>query len=95
MGIDKIGPLNNYNNYNKKINKKSSVDKTGSLDSVKISEEAKNMVESSKIKEIINNTPDVRQDRIDALKQKINNPDYLNKVIADGLADKIMESLDI
>jgi len=94
MGIDKIGPINNYNGINK-INKTSQAQKTNSLDSVNISQEAKSMADSSKIKEIIQNTPDVRMDKINEVREKMKDPDYLDKIIADGLADKIMESFKI
>ena len=92
MAIDKIGPINNYNEY-KKINKKGPAKKTDLSDSVSISKEAINMAENSKIMEIIKNTPDVRTDRVNEIKAKINNPDYINRDIIDKVAEKIIESL--
>ena len=94
MSIDKIGPLNNYNNYNK-VNKTDSSKKVSSSDSVNISKEALDKAENNRILEIVKNTPDVRIDRINELKSKINNPDYIDNAINDGLADKIMESFGI
>lgn len=92
MAIDKIGPINNYNEY-KKINKKGPTSKANLSDSVSISKEAMNMAENSKIMEIIKNTPDVRIDRINEVKAKLNNPDYINTDIIDKVAEKIIESL--
>ncbi len=94
MGIDKIGPINNYNNYNK-INKKDSLKDINTADSVSISKEALNMAETSKIMEIIKNTPDVRIDRINEVKAKLDNPDYIDNAITESVAEKIMESLEI
>ena len=93
MSIDKIGPVSNYNNYNK-VNKSDSSKKTGSSDSVSISKEALDMAENNRILEIVKNTPDVRIDRINEIKSKINNPDYIDNAIKDT-ADKIMESFGI
>ena len=92
MAIDKIGPINNFNEY-KKINKKGPIKKTNLSDSVSISKEAINMAETSKIMEIIKNTPDVRIDKINEIKAKIDNPDYINKDIIDKIAEKIIESI--
>ncbi|MBN2545489.1 MAG: flagellar biosynthesis anti-sigma factor FlgM [Spirochaetes bacterium] len=90
MGIDKIGPINNYNRY-EKINKKSPIDKSTSSDSVNISKEALNMAETNKIIEILNNTPDVRADKIKMLKEKINDPDYINETVTGAVADKLID----
>lgn len=92
MGIDKIGPINNYNKINN-IKKKNSLKKSESTDSVNISSEAKNMAETNKILEIVKNAPDVRADKVKEIKAKINNPDYINKMVAESLADKIIEAL--
>ena len=94
MSVDKIGPVNNYNNYNK-VNKSDPAKKVSSSDSVDISKEALDKAENNRILEIVKNTPDVRIDRINEIKSKINNPDYVENAIKDGLADKIMESFGI
>ena len=94
MGIDKIGPINNYNGFNK-INKKNSNDKVSSTDSVKISNEALNKAETNKIMEIVNNAPDVRIDRVNEVKEKLKNSDYIDEMVTDNLAEKIMEAFEI
>jgi len=94
MSIDKIGPINNINNYNK-VNKTNSSKKSDASDSVNISKEALDMAESNRIFDIIKSAPDVRIDKINELKSKINNPDYIDNAIKNGVAEKIMESLGI
>lgn len=94
MGIDKIGSINNYNEYNK-INKSTRIAKTKASDSVKISQEAASMAENKKIMDIINNTPDIRKDRVEAVKEKLKNPDYINDKLIDSLADNILHSFKI
>ena len=94
MGIDKIQNVNFNNGYNK-INKNKSLNKTSSSDSVNISEEAINKAETSKIMDIVKNSPDIREDKVREAKENINNPDYINEAIAKSLADKIMDLLEI
>jgi negative regulator of flagellin synthesis FlgM len=94
MGIDKIGPINNINNYSK-VNKKDAINKVDSTDSVSISKEALNMAETNKAMEIVNSAPDVRADRVNEVKAKMNNPDYIDEIIAKSLADRIMKALNI
>ncbi len=94
MDIDKIGPINNINNYNK-VNKKEQINKSESTDSVNISKEALNKAETNKAMEIVNNAPDVRADRINEVKAKLNNPDYIDDVVNNSLADRIMRALNI
>ena len=92
MGIDKIGPLNNYNSYNK-INKKNSVEKSDSSYSINISKEAMDMAENNKIIEIVKSAPDVRIDKINEIKAKINNPEYIDEAITGTVAEEIMNLL--
>lgn len=94
MGIDKIGNINNINGYNK-INKTNSTDKLKDGDSVSISKEALNKAEQAKIMEIVNNAPDVRIDRINEVKEKLKDPNYINDTLINSVADKIMDSFKI
>ena len=40
-------------------------------------------------------TPDVRSDRIAAVKEKIKDPSYLNNAVIDSAADRIMTSFGL
>ena len=58
--------------------------------SVKISPESKSMLEArNKALEIAKNAPDVRQEKIDAIKQRISNGEY--KVDAGKIADGMLK----
>lgn len=89
MGIDKIGSVNGVNEYSK-VNSVSKVKKNGAVDSVSISSKAEELNETKKIMEMINEVPDVRKDRVAELKQKINDPSYINDKLIAGLADKLL-----
>ena len=94
MSIDAIGPINNYNNI-QKINNKKPTGETESSDSVSISKEALDMAEKNKIMEILKNTPDIREDKIKEVKEKMKDPDYINDTVTDTLADQMMDLFKI
>ncbi len=93
MGIDKIGSINNYNEYNK-VKKTTRAANSRPLDSVKISSKAAGMAENKKIMDIINSTPDIRREKIEAVKEKLKDPDYISNTI-ESLADKLFNSKKI
>ncbi len=95
MNIEKIHGLNKI--Y--KANKKSSVKKTSQVnkgDHVSISADAMKNAEIARLKEAVTLAPDVRMDRVNELKAKINDPAYFNDdSVLHKLSDKIAESLGL
>ena len=71
------------------------VTKSNEGDSVNISREAKERAEDLKIRGIVNEAPDVRAERVAELKQKMNDPHYINDILIGATADKILDSLGI
>ncbi|MFC2280710.1 MAG: flagellar biosynthesis anti-sigma factor FlgM [Treponema socranskii subsp. buccale] len=95
MMIDKIGgvnPLNNVQNSHR-INEQGSP-KVGS-DSISVSDEAKRMAALYYANKVSAETPDVRSDRIAAVKEKIKDPSYLSNAVIDSAADRIMTSFGL
>lgn len=85
-------------NAPEKIAEKQSLEKSelGEKDTLKqdvIVELSRSSKEVQQIKEIISSTPDIREDRVAALKDKIESGEY--KIDPDGIAGKIIDdSLD-
>ncbi|HNZ25925.1 MAG TPA: flagellar biosynthesis anti-sigma factor FlgM [Spirochaetota bacterium] len=94
MSIGGIGPINNYNEY-QKITKKGKTEKVLTSDSVNISQEAMSKADAKRAMEIVKNAPDVRLDKIAELKERMKNPNYINDAIISGVADKIMDVFKI
>jgi negative regulator of flagellin synthesis FlgM len=94
MGIDKINPVNNYNGINK-IGKTDPLKNANSNDSIDISTEAIMKADSKKIMEIVNNTPDIRKDKIAEIKEKLKDPNYINDRIINKLSDEIIDTFKI
>ncbi|MDR1893602.1 MAG: flagellar biosynthesis anti-sigma factor FlgM [Spirochaetales bacterium] len=94
MTIDSIGPVDPLS----KINRSSRSPKTAPAsrgDAVQLSSEARNMSEIYRITEEVRLSPDVRQDRIDEIKAKLLDPNYINDTILNATAENIMKAFGL
>lgn len=94
MTIDRIGPLDPVS----KPNQTKQTEKTGKKtdkDSISFSSEARNMGEVYRAAEVAKNSPDIRMDRVEEVKQKLQDPDYINKKVVESVADSIMDLFGI
>jgi negative regulator of flagellin synthesis FlgM len=86
--VDSIGPIQ----PGKKPGQSSRVSETAKSDSITITSEAAKKAELYQAIEVANAAPEVRLDRVEELKQKINDPSYLNERIINATADRIMDA---
>jgi negative regulator of flagellin synthesis FlgM len=75
MVIDKIGNINNIIEP-KKSNPVASAKETKKKDSIEISSEGKKAAEASKVAQVVKDSPDIRIDRVQAIKEQIANGSY-------------------
>jgi negative regulator of flagellin synthesis FlgM len=94
MTIQGIGPLDPITKFNK-TDKPERVAKTDKSDSINVSEEAKSKAEIYNATEIAKNAEDIRWSKVEEVKQKLQNPDYINQKVIEEVADKIMENFKI
>ncbi len=94
MTIEGLGPVDPVSKYNK-TEKSEKPSKTQKNDSINVSAEAKNLGEIYKAAEGVKNSPDVRQDRIDEVKEKLKDPSYINDKVIESVAGKIMDMFEI
>jgi len=94
MVIDKIGNINNIIEP-KKTKSISSVKKDGKSDSIQISSEGKKAAETSRLNQIVKETPDIRTDRVREIKEKIKDGsyDFNNNKMLEMVADRIANLL--
>ncbi|MCM1321579.1 MAG: flagellar biosynthesis anti-sigma factor FlgM [Bacteroides sp.] len=95
MVINQIGgidPLKNVQNTHKTANK---MPVSLGEDTVSVSDEARELAEAYYLKEIADETPDVRSDVIARIKNKIQDPGYINAAVIDSVADRFLDSLGI
>ncbi|GHU39202.1 hypothetical protein FACS1894190_02820 [Spirochaetia bacterium] len=65
----------------------------GKVDSVSISEEAFKKADLLHAIDIVSAAPDVRADLVAEMKKKINDPAYINDIVLNGAAEKIIDVL--
>ena len=63
-------------------------------DSVSISTEAKEKADFLRVFDVVKETPDIRTELVAELKQKINDPAYMDAILG-GTADRIIRSLGL
>ena len=81
MMIDKIGGVNPLNNVQNTKRTQGTGNVKSSPDSISVSSEAKEMAQAFYLKGIADETPDVRMDLVEQIKQKIKDPSYLSNEI--------------
>ena len=92
MTIDRIGQLDPIQ-PGKKPGRTNHVGGTDKTDSINLSQEAKQKAELYQVIELIKSAPDLDDSRIAELRQKINDPSYINEKIVNATADKILSSM--
>jgi negative regulator of flagellin synthesis FlgM len=94
MTIDRIGSIDPIP-AGKKAGRSSQVDPGEKTDSIAFSQEAVEKGGLYQAIELVASAPDVRLDRIAELKDKINDPTYLNEALIKATADKIMDAFGL
>ena len=93
MTIDRLGPIDPLSKLNK-------TEKTGKpvkpevKDSISVSDEAKNLGEIYRATEVVKASPDIRMDKVEEIKQKMQDPDYIDSKIEE-VADRIMDAFGL
>ncbi len=95
MMIDKISSVNSINSL-QSAKRSNSVDRIrqGS-DEINVSLEAKRASDAYYLTQVANDTPDVRTELVEQIKQKIQDPNYLNDATIAATADKILSAFGL
>jgi len=92
MTIDRVGSIDPIQ-PDKKPGRASQVNQAPAKDSINISSEAVEKAELYRVKELAAAVSDIRTDKVEELKAKINDPSYLNKEVISATADRIIDAL--
>ena len=94
MTIDRLGPVDPVSKFNKSSRTEKAAPKDKS-DAVSVSDEARNMSEMYKASEAVKAAPDVRMDRVEEVKLKLQNPNYIDDTVLNSVAEGIMKSFGL
>ena len=92
MTIDRLGPVDPVGKYNK-TSKPAKVAKQAPADSIAFSEEARRSAALQQTADIVRSTPDIRMDRVEEVKAKLQDPNYIDNVVMEAVADRLMEDV--
>ena len=94
MTIDKLGPIESISKYNK-TEKVSRPEKKDASDSISFSEEAKSKGEIYKATEEAKMAPEVRMDRVEEVRKKLQDPAYIDDKVVESVAESVMDLFKI
>ena len=92
MTIDRIGPVEPIQ-PDKKPGRVNQVNGNPRTDSINISSEAQERAALQKVQELAAASPELNAERIAELRERINDPSYINERVLNATADRIIESL--
>ena len=75
----------------KKTERPARAEKTSAADSINVSVGAKEKAEIYNATEVAKSAPDLRMDRIEEVKKKLDDPTYITNEVISELADRLME----
>ena len=79
----------------KKTERPVAAEKAAAADSINVSEGAKEKAEIYNATEVAKSAPDLRMDRIEEVKRKLDDPMYITDKVIGELADRLMEVFKI
>jgi negative regulator of flagellin synthesis FlgM len=94
MTVERIGPPDPASNI-KKTEKTSRLQSKEELDAINVSEEAKSKSEVFKAAEAARLAPDIRTDKVEEAKRKLQDPTYPSQEVIEAVADGVLKAFGI
>jgi len=94
MTVERIGPLDPTSNV-KKSEKPSRLKTKSEIDSINVSEEARSKAEVLKATEAARTAPDIRMDKVEEMKRKLQDPSYPSEEVIQKTADGVLKAFGI
>lgn len=93
MTIERLGPVDPVQRYSQ--TEKTQRAARPKNDSVDFSDEARIKAELFQMTEQVKKAPDVRADRVAEVKKKLEDPNYIDDVVVEHVAEQIMDMFSI
>lgn len=94
MTIERLGPVDPIQKLNQ-TERTARPARARETDSIAVSEEAKLRAEMFQAAEAVRAMSDVRTDRVDEVRRRLEDPNYINDRVIDVVADNLMAAFDI
>jgi negative regulator of flagellin synthesis FlgM len=94
MTIERLGPIDPAHRYSQ-TDKAKAPKASPQNDSVAFSEEARQKAELHRLGEQVRQAADVRLDRVEEVRRKLENPDYINRRVVEHVAEQIMDMFNL
>jgi len=94
MSIERLGSLDPMAAYNRnqKVNR---IQSSEDADSVMVSQEARVKAEMLQLDSEVRKVSDVRMDKVEEIKLKLQDPNYINDAMISKVADRIMDAFGL
>lgn len=94
MTIERLGPIDPIQRYHK-TEKTSRSAGAQSGDAISLSDEARARSEFLQALEQVRDLPDIRQDRVEEVRRKLEDPSYISEKVVEAVADEILSVFDL
>jgi negative regulator of flagellin synthesis FlgM len=94
MTVGRIGHIDPLQS-GKKPGRAEPLQESDKTDSINLSSEAREKAEIYQVVELIKSAPEISEERIAELREKINDPSYINEKLVNATADKIMDAFGL
>ncbi len=94
MTVERIGPLDPPSNV-KKPEKPAQPRTKSDVDSINVSQEARTLAAASQAQESVRSAADVRVDKVEEAKRKLQDPTYPSQEVIEKTAEGIMKTFGI
>ena len=92
MMIDKVNYVSPVNNLQSTKRSNNVANSQRTSDEISVSEEAKAAAEAMYLKQVSDETPDIRQDLVEEIKLKIQDPNFFSDATIAATADRILRA---
>lgn len=90
--IDKVNYVSPVNNLQSTKRSNNVANSQRTSDEISVSEEAKAAAEAMYLKQVSDETPDIRQDLVEEIKLKIQDPNFFSDATIAATADRILSA---
>ncbi|MFP4432440.1 MAG: flagellar biosynthesis anti-sigma factor FlgM [Spirochaetaceae bacterium] len=94
MSIERLGPVDPIQKLNQS-DKATKAERQEGRDTISFSEEARIKADMHRLEETVRSTSEVRMDRVEEVKRRLEDPSYIDERVLDSVADRIMDAFGL